>query len=310
MIEAIQLSKSFGSFTAVDSVSFDIGPGQIVGFIGPNGAGKTTTMRMLTGFIPATSGRATIGGHDVFEQPMAVRRAIGYLPETPPLYGELSIGEYLAFIAEVREVPRGERLIRIGDVMDRVGLSGMEHRLLGSLSKGYRQRVGLAQAIIHNPRVLILDEPTSGLDPRQMLGIRRFIRNLAEDRTVILSTHILSEVEALADRVIVIDGGVIRADAPIDEIINGSGDGVRFRVELLGGDATGIARAVGALDAVSLVEPVGQVAGAFAFDVRAGRDPRTAIAGLAIREGWEVRAMERHAPGLEEAFLELVGVEA
>ena len=310
MIEALQLTKSFGSVRAVDSISFSVGVGQIVGFIGPNGAGKTTTMRMLTGFIPASSGRAVVCGHDVFEQPMAVRRSIGYLPETPPLYGELSIGEYLQFIAEVRGVPRADRLMCIGDVMERVGLSGMESRLLGALSKGYRQRVGLAQAIIHDPKVLILDEPTSGLDPRQMLGIRRFIKNLAEDRTVILSTHILSEVEALADRAIVIDHGRIRADGSIAALLNNVGDGVRFRVELTGADAVTVATAIGQLDEVKLVEPVAGGDGVLAFDVRADADPRTAIAGLATSEGWGVRAMERHAPDLEEAFLDLVGIEA
>ena len=310
MIEAIQLTKSFGSVRAVDSISFSVGVGQIVGFIGPNGAGKTTTMRMLTGFIPASSGRAVVCGHDVFEQPMAVRRSIGYLPETPPLYGELSIGEYLQFIAEVRGVPRADRLMCIGDVMERVGLSGMESRLLGALSKGYRQRVGLAQAIIHDPKVLILDEPTSGLDPRQMLGIRQFIKNLAEDRTVILSTHILSEVEALADRAIVIDQGTIRADGSIAELLNNVGDGVRFRVELTGADAVTVATAIGRLDEVKLVEPVAGGDGVLAFDVRADADPRTSIAGLATSEGWGLRAMERHAPDLEEAFLDLVGVEA
>lgn len=310
MIEAVQLTKSFGSVRAVDSISFSVGVGQIVGFIGPNGAGKTTTMRMLTGFIPASSGRAVVCGHDVFEQPMAVRRSIGYLPETPPLYGELSIGEYLQFIAEVRGVPRADRLMCIGDVMERVGLSGMESRLLGALSKGYRQRVGLAQAIIHDPKVLILDEPTSGLDPRQMLGIRQFIKNLAEDRTVILSTHILSEVEALADRAIVIDHGTIRADGSIAELLNNVGDGVRFRVELTGAEAVTVATAIGRLDEVKLVEPVAGGDGVLAFDVRADADPRTSIAGLATSEGWGVRAMERHAPDLEEAFLDLVGVEA
>jgi ABC-2 type transport system ATP-binding protein len=310
MIQAESLTKTFGAFTAVNSLSFEIGQGQIVGFIGPNGAGKTTTMRMLAGFLPATEGRATICGHDVFEDPMSVRRCIGYLPETPPLYKELSIGEYLRFIAEVREVPRADRLVRMGDVMERVGLNGMEHRLLGSLSKGYRQRVGLAQAIIHDPAVLILDEPTSGLDPRQLKGIRRFIQNLAEDRTVILSTHILSEVEALADRAIVIDNGAIRADGTLAELANGVGDGVRFRVELKGADSVAIARAMGALEPVNVVEPQGEAGDGLAFDVRASRDPRTAIAGLATSEGWEVRAMERHAPDLEEAFLHLVGDES
>ncbi|MDP6931954.1 MAG: ATP-binding cassette domain-containing protein, partial [Myxococcota bacterium] len=207
MIVTRELTKRFGSLTAVDHVSFEVEKGEILGFIGPNGAGKTTTMRMLTGFLPATQGQAIVAGHDVFEAPMKVRRAVGYLPETPPLYRELTVGDYLRFIAEIREVPYREHARKVGEVMERVGLAGWERRILGSLSKGYRQRVGLAQAILHEPEVLILDEPTSGLDPAQVVGIREFIRDLAGSRTVILSTHILPEVEALADRAVVISGG-------------------------------------------------------------------------------------------------------
>jgi ABC-2 type transport system ATP-binding protein len=310
MIEVHDLTKKFGTFTAVSGLNFRVGSGQIVGFIGPNGAGKTTTMRILAGFMPATEGRAIIAGHDVFEDPMAVRRSIGYLPETPPLYMDLTVGQYLGFIAEIREVPRRDRLHRIGDAMGRLGLEGWEHRILGSLSKGYRQRVGLAQAILHDPKVLILDEPTSGLDPQQLVGIRRFIQGLAEDRTVILSTHILSEVEALADRAIVIDGGKIIADGTLDELRNQVGEGLRYRVELAGSDPTTIATSMGALGPVTLVEPLGEEGGAHAFTVRATTDPRTDIARLATESGWEVRAMELHAPDLEEAFLQLVGAEA
>ena len=310
MIEVHDLTKKFGTFTAVSGLNFHVGSGQIVGFIGPNGAGKTTTMRILTGFLPATEGRAAIAGHDVFEDPMAVRRSIGYLPETPPLYMDLTVGQYLGFIAEIREVPRSDRLHRIGDAMGRLGLEGWEDRILGSLSKGYRQRVGLAQAILHDPKVLILDEPTSGLDPQQLVGIRRFIKGLAEDRTVILSTHILSEVEALADRAIVIDGGKIVADGTLDELRSQVGEGLRYRVELAGSESTAIATSVGALSPVTLVEPLGEAEGAHAFTVRASTDPRTAIARLATENGWEVRAMELHAPDLEEAFLQLVGAEA
>ena len=309
MIAVEALSKNFGTFTAVNGISFEVGMGQVVGFIGPNGAGKTTTMRMLTGFIPSTSGRASIAGHDVFEDPMTVRRRIGYLPETPPLYPELTIGTYLRFISQIREVPRGEQVRRVGEVMERVGLTGWENRILGSLSKGYRQRVGLAQAIIHDPEVLILDEPTSGLDPRQVVGIRDFIRNLATDRTVILSTHILSEVEALAERAIVIDGGQIVADDTLDGLRERVGAGVRYRVELCAPKGVHVATEVGGLDGVDQVQPCGDENGITALDVRAPQDPRTAIAGLATAKGWEVRAMERHAPNLEEAFLHLVGNE-
>ncbi len=312
MISAQGITKKFGNFTAVSNVSFEVGRGEILGFIGPNGAGKTTTMRMLTGFLPASEGRAVVAGHDVFEENMQVRRKVGYLPERPPLYTELSIGGYLNFVAEVRGIPSGERTRRIGEVMEQVGLVGWEHRILGSLSKGYRQRVGLAQAVIHNPEVLILDEPTSGLDPGQVVGIRKFIQGLAEDRTVILSTHILPEVERICERVVVIANGKLAADDRIENLKNRVGKGVRFRVELKadGEDAAKVPQLVGALDGVDQVTPVTSEGGFSVMDVRAPSDPRTAIARLATERSWTVRAMERHAPSLEEAFLAVVGHES
>lgn len=307
MIVARNLSKHFGAITAVDGVSFEVGAGQVVGFIGPNGAGKTTTMRILTGFMPASEGVATVAGFDVFEDPMAVRSRIGYLPEKPPLYEDLSIGEYLRFISEIRGIERSQCMRRIGEVMEQVGLTGWESRLLGSLSKGYRQRVGLAQAIIHNPKVLILDEPTSGLDPKQLVGIRAFIQGLAEDRTVILSTHILSEVEALCERAIVIDRGRVVADDSLDGLRARVGEGVRYSVELRGeGD---VAPTVGALAEVSRVDDLGHQDGVHRLMAHALEDPRRSIAALATEKGWSVQAMERHAPSLEEAFLHLVGAE-
>ena len=307
MIVAQNLTKRFGTFTAVEDVCFEVGTGQIVGFIGPNGAGKTTTMRMLTGFIPATAGSAQVAGFDVFESTMDVRRSVGYLPESPPLYMDLSVGQYLQFIAEIRGLEKTTQTRRIGEVMEAVGLTGFEKRLLGSLSKGYRQRVGLAQAIIHDPSVLILDEPTSGLDPKQLVGIRSFIKNLAADRTVILSTHILSEVEALCDRAIVIDGGRVVADDTLDGLRDTVGEGVRYRVELR---ADGhVATALGGLPAVSRVDDLGADAGVARLGVHALEDPRTEIARLAKENGWAVHAMERHAPSLEEAFLGLIGDE-
>ena len=175
MIEVQGITKRYGAFVAVRDLSFSVGKGRVLGFIGPNGAGKTSTMRVLTGFLPATLGSATIAGFDVFEEPMQVKKRVGYLPETPPLYKELSVGDYLKFVAELRGITGGESLKRIGEVMERVGLRGWERRIVGSLSKGYRQRVGLAQALIHQPPVLILDEPTSGLDPAQMVGVRQLI---------------------------------------------------------------------------------------------------------------------------------------
>ena len=311
MISAQGITKRFGDFTAVDSVTFEVGRGEILGFIGPNGAGKTTTMRVLTGFLPATEGRAVVAGHDVFEENMQVRRKVGYLPERPPLYTELSIGAYLGFVAEVRGIARADRTRRIGEVMEQVGLTGWEHRILGSLSKGYRQRVGLAQAVIHDPEVLILDEPTSGLDPGQVAGIRQFVRGLAEDRTVILSTHILPEVERLCERVVVIAGGKVAADEKVEDLKNRVGKGVRFRVELRAGadDQPRVPQLVGALGVVDQVTPLDATDGFAVLDVRAPSDPRTDIARLATERSWTIRAMERHAPSLEEAFLAVVGQE-
>jgi len=307
MISVHSVTKRYGTFTAVEGVSFEVGRGQIVGFIGPNGAGKTTTMRMVTGFLPASEGSIAVAGHDVFEDPMSVRRAVGYLPETPPLYAELTIGDYLQFIAEIREVPARDRTRRVGEVMAEVGLQGWERRILGSLSKGYRQRVGLAQAIIHDPRVLILDEPTSGLDPAQVVGIRDYIRLLAGTRTVVLSTHILTEVEALCSRALVIAKGKLLADDSLDGLRARAGEGLRYRIELKG---SGVVQAVAALPEVQQVSPLGVADGFERMEVRAPNDPRTAIAALATAKGFEIRAMEKVIATLEEAFLTIVGAEA
>jgi ABC-2 type transport system ATP-binding protein len=307
MISAQQLTKRFGNFTAVDAVSFEVGRGEIVGFIGPNGAGKTTSMRMITGFLPTTAGTVTVAGHNVFDENMAVRRKVGYLPETPPLYPELTIGAYLSFIAEIRGLRRRDSLRRIGEVMEMVGLNGWEGRILGSLSKGYRQRVGLAQAVLHDPEVLILDEPTSGLDPAQVVGIREFIRGLAADRTVVLSTHILPEVERLCPRVIMINNGRIVADDTMDGVREHAGGGIRYRVQLQAGGDVNLAVTVGGLNEVEQVVPGPDVEGFQELEVRAPSDPRTAIARLATERGWAVRTMEKVTPSLEEAFLAIMG---
>jgi ABC-2 type transport system ATP-binding protein len=226
-IEANHLSKRYGDHVAVDDLSFSLAPGEVVGFLGPNGAGKTTTMRMLTGFIPATDGSVRIAGHDIFRDPLAARRAVGYLPETPPLYPEMSVEAYVAFVAKIKDVPRGERRASVDRALDRCGLESVRRRVIGELSKGYRQRVGLAQAIVHDPQVLVLDEPTVGLDPIQIREIRGLIADLAAPsqgecrRSVILSTHILAEVEAICQRVILIHQGRVVLDQPMDEITGG-----------------------------------------------------------------------------------------
>jgi ABC-2 type transport system ATP-binding protein len=315
VVEARGLRRSFGRLVAVDDVSFTARKGEILGFIGPNGAGKTTTMRMITGYLPATEGKATVDGFDVFDDNLEVRRRVGYLPERPPLYPELTIGVYLQFVAELRGLPRARRDNRIGEVMERVGLAGWEDRVLGSLSKGYRQRVGLAQAVLHDPEVLVLDEPTSGLDPAQVVDIRDFIRDLARDRTVILSTHILSEVERLCENAVLIARGRVLAHGSLDALRSKVDRGVRFRVELRpsAAEAAQLAPLVGALPEVEQVRPViGDLdvpEGFLALDITAAADPRTAIAALATGRGWAIRAMERRSPDLEEAFLHIVGKE-
>jgi ABC-2 type transport system ATP-binding protein len=227
LIEARGISKRYGDLLAVDDVSFTAGSGEVIGFLGPNGAGKTTTMRILTGFIPASDGTALIAGHDIFEDPLAARRAVGYLPEVPPLYPEMDAVGFLRYVAKLKDVPRAKRKAAVERSIERCGLEEVHRRVIGSLSRGYRQRVGLAQAIVHDPSVLILDEPTVGLDPTQVREIRALITDLtsAEQaegaRTVVLSTHILAEVEVICRRVILIHAGRKVLDSPLDELIQG-----------------------------------------------------------------------------------------
>ncbi len=305
MIEVSGLTKAYGPRVALDDVSFTVQKGEIVGFLGPNGAGTTTTMRILTGYIPATAGVAKVAGFDVFDEPYAVRERVGYLPETPPLYPELSVGDYLQFCAELRGVPRARRAGRIGETMERVGLRGWEGRLLGSLSKGYRQRVGFAQAILHDPPVLILDEPTSGLDPAQVAGIRELVLSLAGSHTVILSTHILSEVEALCPRALVIHRGRLVAQGTLDELRALAPGGAWTYVEVRGIEGPQLGR----LPGVRVVEPLGEVQGWAAWRVRAEGDPREMLAARAQAGEFSLRALERRAPSLEEAFIGVVGRE-
>ncbi len=223
MIEANGLSKRYGEFVAVDDVSFSVGRGEVVGFLGPNGAGKTTTMRMLTGFVPPTDGTAVIAGHDIFEDPLSARRSIGYLPEVLPLYPEMSVVAYLEYVARIKDVPRKRRRSAVELALERCALTTVRRQVIGTLSRGFRQRVGLAQAIVHDPAVLILDEPTVGLDPLQIREIRALIAELAgrKQNTVILSTHILAEVEAICRRVILIHEGRKVVDAPLAELTAG-----------------------------------------------------------------------------------------
>jgi len=227
VIEANGLTKRYGDLVAVEDISFSLERGEVVGFLGPNGAGKTTTMRMLTGFVPPTDGTVVIAGHDIFGDPIAARRAIGYLPETPPLYPEMTVRSFLTFVAKIKDVPRAKRRADVDRALERTALTDVSRQVIGTLSKGFRQRVGLAQAIVHNPPVLILDEPTAGLDPLQIREIRNLITELTAPsqgdsrHTVILSTHILAEVDAICRRVILINQGRKVVDAPLSELTQG-----------------------------------------------------------------------------------------
>jgi gliding motility-associated transport system ATP-binding protein len=222
MIEVKNLTKAYGSFIAVNGISFKAERGQILGFLGPNGAGKTTTMRIITGFMPATDGTVLIDGLDIFANSLEARRRIGYLPENPPLYSDMRVVQYLRFVAKLRGVRRGEVEAAVEHVVNTCGLAEMANRICGQLSKGYRQRVGLAQALIHNPPVLVLDEPTIGLDPRQIHEIRDLIRGLSGDRTIVLSTHILPEVSQICDKVVIINDGRVALEEKISELPAGT----------------------------------------------------------------------------------------
>src|SRR6266849_2294148 len=232
MITVTDLTKRYARHTAVDHISFEVHKGQIVGFLGPNGAGKTTTMRVLTCFLPPTSGTATVAGFDVLEQSFEVKKRIGYLPETPPLYPEMRTAEYLQFVGRLKGLAKAELAKRVDYVCDRCAIADVRDKLLGKLSKGYRQRVGLAQAIIHNPDVLILDEPTSGLDPKQINETRELIKSLSGEHTIILSTHILPEVEAVCKNVIIINKGRVVVTDSVDNLKNRAGIGGAIQVQV------------------------------------------------------------------------------
>ncbi len=311
MIEAQNLSRRYGDFTAVNDVSFAVGEGEILGLLGPNGAGKTTTIRMITGFLPPTGGRVTIGGTDLFEAPVKARRQIGYLPENVALYSEMRVGEYLSYRARLEGLKRAEAKRACESAQERCLLSDVRNQVIGTLSKGYRQRVGLATAILHEPEVLILDEPTVGLDPKQIIAIRELIRDLGRERTLILSTHILSEVELLCNRVLIIDKGRIVAEGTPESLRQSSRGASEIRVAFAGlpaetaaADTTGIAEALGALPGISAVIP-GSEAGEFRLAAVADADPRAEIFRLAVARGWTLVELSQSKASLEDVFVRL-----
>ena len=310
MIQVERLTKRYGPVTAIEDVSFGVEKGRIVGFLGPNGAGKSTTMKILSCFMPASSGVARVGGYDVFTQSLEVRRRIGYLPENAPLYADLPVAAYLDFVAEAKGVGRSARRARVADVMDRCFISDMQNRLVGKLSKGYRQRVGLAQALLGDPDVLILDEPTIGLDPRQIAEIRALIKSLAGQHTVILSTHILPEVSMVCDGVIIINRGRIVAQGTEAELVAQvfPTSRVELRVAGAGGDVDGALRAVPGVVAVAPL-PGRDGAQGFLVESARDRDVRGELVRLVTGRGWHLQELHQVGMSLEEVFIRVVAGE-
>jgi ABC-2 type transport system ATP-binding protein len=306
MIEARQLCKRYGRREAVRDLSFTVGKGEIVGFLGPNGAGKTSTLRMLTGYSQPTSGSASIDGFDIIRDSLKARARIGYMPENVPLYEDMRVREYLSFRARLKGLSGRDARQRVGEVVEMCGIAPVRRCVIRTLSKGYRQRVGLADALVHDPGLLILDEPTNGLDPNQIRQVRALIRGLAGSRTILLSTHILSEVEMVCDRVIILDKGRMAASGVPADLAADLRAAGRIRVELRSGDGDAAAR-IGALKHVrkTVSEPMDDGWTALTVWVEAGTDTRERIAALAASEGWALRTLLRHEASLEDVFVEL-----
>ena len=305
MIEVQHLSKKYGPFTAVDDVSFRAESGEIMGFLGPNGAGKTTTMRIITGYMPATEGKASVAGFDVFDQPLEAKRRTGYLPETPPLYPDMTVREYLRFVAKIKGV-RGNIEDRVNAVLKKTWVADMANRHCGKLSKGYKQRVGLAQALIHEPEVLVLDEPTAGLDPKQIIETRQLIRELAGTHTIVLSTHILPEVAQTCQKVVIINKGkIVATDTP--DALSERMRGAMSMFVCAQGPAADVERAlqsIGGVIRVSVHESKGDVT-SFDVDTEKGVDVRRDVSAAVVRGGWGLLELRPMRVSLEDVFLTL-----
>ncbi|NER81849.1 MAG: ABC transporter ATP-binding protein [Leptolyngbya sp. SIO1D8] len=309
MIEVENLHKVYGSTVALKDVSFAVEPGEILGFLGPNGAGKTTTMRILTGYLPATTGTARVANYDVHTDSMAVRQRIGYLPEQPPLYPDMTVEAFLNFVGRIKGVSAGDRPQRIKHAIQRCGLEEKRPSLIRKLSKGYRQRVGIAQAIVHDPPVIVLDEPTSGLDPRQNSEVRELVRSLAGDHTIILSTHILPEVDATCNRVAIINRGQLIAAGTPNTLMHQLKGALNYEVEARGGPAD-IQRTLTEISSVAAVELMtsnSQRDSRYRFQVTpaTNQDPGEAIAVALVNAGFGLCELRRHQASLEDVFLNL-----
>ncbi len=301
MIEVTKLTRRYGSFVAVDHISFSAKKGEILGLLGPNGAGKTTTIRMLTGFMPPTEGKAKVAGFDVFEDSMEVRKRVGYLPERVPVYPDMTVRGYITFWAELRGVRRPRK--QVDAVLDRVQLRDRQNSLIRNLSKGMRQRLGLAQALVHNPPVVILDEPTIGIDPQQVIEVREAVRNLGTDHTVLFSTHILSEAEQICDRVLIIDRGRILAEGKPSELRSRLHPGASLYVVVGRAPKDAVQKLLAALPKVTSVEPQGE---GFAVRLSAGGDARVTISDAVTSAGWAVLELRPVGMTLEDIFLDIV----
>jgi len=300
MIQVNGLTKDYGARRAIDNLTFDAEQGEIVGFLGPNGAGKTTTMRILTGYMPPTDGTAVVAGYDVVEESMEVRKRVGYLPETVPLYDDMTAIEYLKFMADLRRIPDPE--VRAFETLEGVNLQDRADSYIGTFSKGMRQRVGLAQALIHRPEVLILDEPTIGLDPAQVVEMRNVIREIGKDRTVLLSTHILTEAQQICDRVLIINKGqIVTEDTP--QNLQSRLVGAQRVVLRVRGDSDGLSNKIAKVRGVQTVDP--RPDGSVEFEFSAGADARPQVAKAVVQAGYELLEMRPVGLSLEEIFLEL-----
>lgn len=305
MIKVENLTKRYAGVTAINALNFEVEKGEIVGFLGPNGAGKSTTMKILTSYLPATSGTARIAGFDVFEQSVEARKRIGYLPENTPLYTDMRVNEYLRYRANLKGLPGRKVKSNVGDVLELCNLRDVERKLIGSLSKGYRQRVGLADALVHDPELLILDEPTIGLDPNQIRQVRELIKNLGGKRTVLISTHILPEVEIMCSRVIVIHKGRIRASDTAENLLKNQRTAGSMRIEAKVGADNAVEELLkipGVKDVA--VEPAEDYS-LFQLKLEANADPSEEVMNLAMQRRWTVRELTRRRPTLEDVFVEL-----
>jgi ABC-2 type transport system ATP-binding protein len=304
VIEVRNLSKYFGNRCAVNGISFTVEPSTIVGFLGPNGAGKTTTIRILTGYMPPTSGTARVAGHDVVSESMAVRSVVGYLPEAVPLYPEMRVREYLSFRGKLRGMDRGQRASAVARVVERCWLGAAYDRPIGQLSRGYRQRVGLADALLHNPKVLILDEPTVGLDPTQVRETRALLRELAADHPILFSTHTLSEVEAICHRILIIHEGSIIASGTVDELKAKVGGERHVHAELKGPQPE-VTNVVQKLPDIVNVRATAD-GGWTRLDIAARNDALGAISETAAARGWAIRELRQEIPSLEDFFVKAI----